>query len=94
VTPQERQLLVQKKVGLIECYVAETDFVTFLADTLEGHSESLSIDEILRAKDFVDRIHSMLNNIEVSDEKYHQNPSDDNVPLPCVTIFISDCYYR
>ena len=74
--------MVQKKVGLIECYVAETNFAVFLVDSLEAHGRSLSIDELFKAKDFVTRIHAMLKRIDASDEKYQNNQSDGEVPLP------------
>jgi hypothetical protein len=64
--------------------VAETNFATFLMDTLEAHGSTLSIDELLKANDFVDRILAMLKKMDASDEKYQ----DDDQPPDKATVYL------
>jgi hypothetical protein len=77
---QSHQELIDLKVLLKECFIAECDLASFLLD--KAKATELPIDDTFRLKHLVDRVKDRIRQIQASDEKYHNNPSDDNVPLP------------
>lgn len=87
MTPEQKadlEHLVQIKVLLTECYVAEGEFTLFLMNCLEKYGSGLPVDETFKAKWFSDRIYTLLTKIKASDEKYHNKSSDEDEPLPYV----------
>jgi hypothetical protein len=72
LTPQEREQLEQlhqTKVNLFECYMAETEFSTFLMECLEKYGSGLPVDEMFKAKWFSDEIYGHLQKIKIEQDR-------------------------
>lgn len=85
MTPTQRMQLEQLrqiKVSLFKCYLVEGKFALFLMSCLEKHGSDLSVDELFKLKDYSNKIQAMLAEIEASDERYHNDSSDEEVPKP------------
>lgn len=85
MTPEQRielEQLRQTKVALFECYIVEAQFATFLMEGLEKYGSGLPVDETFKLKWFSDRIYALIQKVKASDERYHHDLSDDNVPVP------------
>jgi hypothetical protein len=80
VQGQSRQQEIDLKLLLKKCFIAECNLADFLLD--KATNIGLSIEDILKMKDLTNRVYCLIREINASDEKYHDNPSDDNVPLP------------
>jgi hypothetical protein len=87
---QEKQRIADIKTSLMKCYIAEAELACFLLE--KADRVTLDTDNTFRLKWLADRVKHLIREVQASDERYHKNPSDDNVPLPGVTIFIWNCY--
>lgn len=79
---EERQQTIKIKTLLMQCYMAEAKFATFLMQAAEKYGSSFQLDDLLHLKDANNKIGRILIEIQASDASYHQNDSDDNVPKP------------
>jgi hypothetical protein len=82
VQEQSRQELINLKILLQKCFIAEAELASFLLQKTRTCSAVLSADELFNMKHLTDKVERLIDRIEASDEKYHKDASDDNVPLP------------
>jgi hypothetical protein len=67
---------------MLKCYLAEVELATFLVDRAD--LVSLDTDNTFRLKWLVDRVTKLIREVQASDERYHNDSSDGEVPLPGV----------
>jgi len=56
--------LVQARVLLLECFVAESKLATFLFDCMDKYGSGLDLQETLKAKDQINNIYGLLQRIK------------------------------
>jgi hypothetical protein len=69
---QETSRVVQNKVTLSECFIAEMDFAEHLFACLDNHRADLTLEEMLRMKDFANKITRLLSKVQAE----HDTPPD------------------
>jgi len=72
----EADRLVQNKVMLSECFIAEMDFAEFLFKCMDNHGTDLTLEENLKMKDFADKIAVLLSKIQTE-----QDTPPDKLPV-------------
>lgn len=78
---QNRQELIDLKILLKKCCIAESELACFLLD--KASATDLPIDDTFKLKWLTDRVKVLIRRIQASDERYHNDSSDENVPMPC-----------
>ena len=73
---QEAHRLIQTKVLLSECFIAEAKLGSFLFECMDKHGTGLTLEETLTAKGFVSKIRQLLARIQ--DE---QDTPPDKLPV-------------
>jgi len=69
---QEPTRLVQTKIMLSECFIAEAGFADFLFKCMDNHGTDLTLEEMLRMKELAHKITGLLSKIQVE----HDTPPD------------------
>lgn len=72
---QSRQELIDLKLLLKKCFLAECELGNFLLD--KANMRTFSIDDHFKLKDLVDRVNTLIHEIEASDER----PPPDKLPV-------------
>ena len=83
-TLAEYEQVIANKQLLLKCFIAEERLAKFLLERANLQSDGFSVEELATTKRLVRTIYSILQQIQPSDEGYHKDSSDDNVPLPYV----------
>jgi hypothetical protein len=60
---EETNRVVQDKVILSECFIAEMDFAKHLFSCLDNHGTDLTLEEMLKMKDLTDKIARLLSKV-------------------------------
>ena len=74
----EQESLVQNKVLLLECFVAESKLAMFLFDCMDKYASGLDLQETLKAKELVNNVYGLLQRIKVSAD---ESPPPDKLPV-------------
>lgn len=75
---EEKQQTIDIKTLLMQCYIAEAKFATYLMRTSERCGSSLQLDDLLQMKDMNDKITTILSKIEAS---ANNSPPPDKLPV-------------
>jgi hypothetical protein len=74
----EQESLVQNKVLLLECFVAESKLASFLFDCMGKHASGLDLQETLKARELINNVYGLLQRIKVSAD---ESPPPDKLPV-------------
>ena len=74
--------MVDLRILLSKCFIAEADLGCFLLE--KAKLMELNTDDTFKLKHLTNRVSELLSRLQASDERYHSDLSDDNVPLPYV----------
>jgi hypothetical protein len=76
------QSVVQLKVLIAECLDAETELAKFLVKCAHKYGHVLSLDETFKGEELLNRTIKLVEKIQASDDSYHPNSSDGELPEP------------
>lgn len=82
----EKTALIHAKVLLSECFKVQEQLTDFLMNCTEKYGPVLTAEESVYVRDLARRVRILAKKVDnaqdESDERYHQDNSDGEVPLP------------
>jgi len=69
VHPAETDRVVQNKLLLSKCFIAEMDFAKLLLECLDNHRTDLTLEELLKVKSVSNKVSALLSQIKAEQDR-------------------------